>query len=179
MSRLKDKYLKEVLPKLMTELSLKNIWAVPRLGKVVINVGLGEAKDNQGILEKVSSYLTALSGQKPRITSAKRSIANFKLSKGQPIGLMVTLRGDKMYSFLDKLFNIVLPKLRDFRGISADSFDSSGNFTLGLKEQLIFPEVDYKTIDKIRGLAVTIVTSGKKEEGKRLLELLGMPFKKG
>ena len=145
MNRLKDKYL-QVVPKLMEELEIKNHLAVPRLQKVVISIGLGEAKDDRGILDKVSVYLAALTGQKPSTTLAKKSISNFKVSKGQPVGVMVTLRADKMYVFLDKLFNIILPKLRDFRGISETSFDSAGNFTLGLKEQLIFPEVDYKLI---------------------------------
>lgn len=190
MNRLKEKYYKEVQPKLSEELELKNEQssskkslnklAVPRIEKVVISISLGEAKDNQGVLEKVSAYLTALVGQQPVVTLAKKSIANFKVSKGQPVGMMVTLRGEKMYSFLDKLFNIVLPKVRDFRGISDTSFDGKGNFNLGLREQTIFPEVDYKSVDKVRGLAITIVTTARtKEEGKKLLEYLGMPFKKG
>lgn len=180
MSRLKQKYNDEVLPKLQEELGLKNKLALPQLEKVVISVGLAEAKDDAGILEKVSTYLGALAGQKPIITYAKKSIAGFKVSKGQPIGMKVTLRKDKMYIFLDKLFNIVLPKVRDFRGISESSFDSQGNLNIGLKEQLIFPEVDYKSIDKVRGLAVTIATTAKiKDEGQKLLAYLGIPFKKG
>jgi len=179
MTRLKDKYLNEVKPKLIEELELKNKLSAPKLEKVVIIIGLGEAKDNQSILEKVSTYLGALSGQKPMITRAKKSIATFKLSAGQPIGMMVTLRGEKMYIFLDKLFNIVLPKVRDFRGVPTDSFDSKGNYNLGLREQTIFPEVDYKTVDKTRGMAITIVTSAKNaDQGRKLLEYLGMPFKK-
>ena len=179
MNRLKDKYNDEVLPKLQEELGIKNPLAVPWVEKVVLSIGLGEAKEDKGILEKVMDYLGALTGQRPIVTYAKKSIAGFKLSAGAPVGIMVSLRGSKMYSFLDKLFNIVLPKVRDFRGISANSFDGSGNFTLGVKEQLIFPEVDYKAIDKVRGMAITIVTTSKnKESGKRLLELLGMPFQK-
>lgn len=178
MQRLKEKYTSEVRSKLLQELGLKNSLAVPKVNKVVLSIGLGEAKDNSGILDKVKVYLSALSGQKPVVTLAKKSIASFKVSKGQPIGMMVTLRGDKMYAFLDKLINIVLPKVRDFRGISQNSFDSFGNLNLGLKEQTIFPEVDYKSVDKTRGLAITITTSAKnKEEGKKLLEYLGMPFR--
>lgn len=178
MNRLREKYIKEVQQKLQQELGIKNRLAVPKVEKIVINMGLGEAKDNASILDKVIVYLTALAGQKPVVTHAKKSIASFKLGKGQPIGMMVTLRGDKMYVFLDKLVNIVLPKVRDFRGISQGSFDSLGNLNIGLKEQTIFPEVDYKIIDKTRGLAVTIKTTSKnREEGKKLLEALGMPFR--
>lgn len=184
MSRLKEKYMKEIRTKLQEELSLKNIMAVPKVKKVVISIGLGEAKDNSGILDKSKVYLSALAGQAPVVTFAKKSIASFKVAKGQPIGMMVTLRGVRMYAFLDKLVSVVLPKVRDFRGISADSFDSAGNLNMGLKEQTIFPEVDYKSIDKTRGLAVTITTSAKtrggftaKEEGKKLLEHLGVPFR--
>lgn len=177
-TRLEEKYLKEVQVKLQEEFNLKNKMAVPRLAKVVISVGLGEAKDNQGVLDKVKIYMSALSGQAPVVTKAKKSIANFKVSVGQPVGMMVTLRGIKMYTFLDKFINIVLPKVRDFKGISDKSFDSSGNLNIGLREQTIFPEVDYRTIDKTRGLAVTITTTAKdKEKGKKLLEYLGMPFR--
>lgn len=179
-NRLKEKYLKEVQAKLMEEFGLKNKLEAPKVMKVVISVGLGEAKDNQGILDKVKIYLAALAGQMPVITKAKKSIANFKLSAGQSVGMMVTLRGEKMYFFLDKFINIVLPKVRDFKGISEKSFDSLGNINIGVKEQTIFPEVDYRTIDKTRGLAVTITTSAKdKNQGKKLLEYLGMPFKGG
>ncbi len=179
MSRLKDKFTNDVQPKLKEELGRKNNMAAPALKKVTISIGLGEAKEDKGVLDKVALYLSALSGQKPVVTLAKKSIAGFKLGQGDPVGIMVTLRGTKMYDFLDKLFNISLPKVRDFRGVPVNSFDQKGNYTLGLREQLIFPEVDYKTIDKVRGLAVTISTTAKnKEEGKRLLELLGMPFKK-
>lgn len=178
MQRLKEKYMNEVLAKLQEELGLKNKLAVPRLEKIVISMGLGEAKDNSGILDKVKVYLSALAGQTPVVTKAKKSVAAFKVSKGQPIGMMVTLRGDKMYAFLDKLINIVLPKVRDFKGVSQRAFDSQGNLNIGLKEQTIFPEVDYKSIDKVRGLAVTVTTSAKdQEQGKKLLEGLGVPFR--
>lgn len=178
MSRLKEKYMNEVRAKLASELGLKNILAVPRVDKVVISIGLGEAKENSGVLEKAKVYLSALAGQTPVVTLAKKSIASFKVTKGQPIGMMVTLRGIRMYAFLDKLVSVVLPKVRDFKGISANSFDSSGNLNIGLKEQTIFPEVDYKTIDKTRGLAVTITTTAQnREEGKKLLEYLGVPFR--
>ncbi len=178
MQRLKEKYLNEVKQKLQQDLGLKNTLAVPRLEKVVISMGLGEAKDNPSILDKVKVYLGALAGQTPVVTKAKKSISTFKLSKGQSIGMMVTLRGTKMYAFLDKLINIVLPKVRDFKGISALSFDKTGNLNMGLREQIIFPEVDYKSIDKTRGLAVTIATTAKSsDEGRKLLEALGMPFR--
>ena len=178
MQRLKEKYFKEIKGKLQQELGLKNSMATPKVTKIVINIGLGEAKDNSGILDKVKVYFSQLAGQSPVVTLAKKSIASFKVSQGQAIGMMVTLRGDKMYAFLDKLVSIVLPKVRDFKGISANSFDSFGNLNIGLKEQIIFPEVDYKSVDKTRGLAVTITTSAKnKEEGKKLLEYLGMPFR--
>ncbi len=178
MNRLKEKYINEVRGKLQEELNIKNILAVPGLVKIVISIGLGEAKDNDGILTKAKVYLSALAGQTPVVTHAKKSIAAFKVSKGQSIGMMVNLRGDRMYAFLDKLINIVFPKVRDFKGISSDSFDSHGNLNIGLKEQTIFPEVDYKSIDKTRGLALTIATTAKnKIEGKKLLEYLGIPFR--
>lgn len=178
MNRLKEKYMNEVKQKLQQDLDLKNKLAVPRLEKIVISIGLGEAKENQAVLDKVRVYLAALAGQKPMVTLSKKSIANFKLAKGQPIGMMVTLRGVRMYDFLDKLISVVLPKVRDFKGISDKSFDSMGNLNIGLKEQTIFPEVDYKTVDKTRGLAVTITTTARtKEEGRKLLEYLGMPFR--
>lgn len=178
MQRLKEKYMNEVQQKLQQELGLKNKLAVPRLEKVVINIGLGEAKDNSGILEKVKVYFSQLAGQAPVVTKAKKSIASFKVSQGQSIGMMVTLRSDRMYAFLDKLINIVLPKVRDFKGILESSFDSQGNLNIGLKEQIIFPEVDYKSVDKTRGLAVTITTTARnKEEGKKLLAYLGIPFR--
>ncbi|OGE25368.1 50S ribosomal protein L5 [Candidatus Daviesbacteria bacterium RIFCSPHIGHO2_02_FULL_39_12] len=178
MNRLKEKYTKEVQSKLRQDLGLKNRLAAPRLKKIVISIGLGEAKENQAVLDKARVYLSALAGQKPMVTVSKKSIANFKLSKGQPIGMMVTLRGIRMYDFLDKLISVVLPKVRDFKGISDKSFDSHGNLNIGLREQTIFPEVDYKTVDRTRGLAVTITTTAKnKEEGKKLLEYLGVPLK--
>lgn len=178
MNRLKQKYIEEVQNKLQQELGLKNKLAVPAVEKIVINIGLGEAKDNAGILDKVKVYFAALAGQSPVVTLAKKSIASFKVAKGQPIGMMVTLRGDKMYAFLDKLISVVLPKVRDFKGVPQQSFDGTGNLNMGLKEQVIFPEVDYKTVDQTRGLAVTIATSARnKEEGKKLLEYLGIPFR--
>lgn len=178
MNRLKEKYIKEVLPKLQEDFGLKNILATPRILKVVVSLGMGDAKDNAGILDKVKIYVGALAGQKPVVTMAKKSIAAFKVVQGQPVGMMVTLRGDKMYAFLDKFINVVLPKVRDFKGINAQSFDDSGNINIGLKEQTIFPEVDYRVIDKTRGLAVTITTTAKdKQKGRKLLEYLGMPFK--
>lgn len=182
MSRLKDKYLKEVLPKLKEEFGIKNNFAVPQLQKIVINVGMGDAKDNKDVAEKVIGNLSALAGQKPITTVAKQSIAGFKLGKGNPIGAMATLRGEHMYDFLDKLISIVLPKVRDFRGISNTSFDSRGNYTLGLPEQTIFPEIAFQNEaigSKIRGLEISIVSNAKNmEQGRKLLELLGMPFKK-
>lgn len=178
MNRLKEKYDKEVQAKLQKELGLKNILAVPRVEKVVISIGLGEAKDNSGILDKVKVYLSALAGQRAVVTLAKKSISTFKLVAGQPIGMMVTLRGDRMYSFLDKLINIVLPRVRDFKGINPKSFDEHGNLNIGLREQIIFPEVDYRSVDKHRGLAITITTTAhNREQGRNLLEALGMPFR--
>lgn len=178
-ARLKDKYEKEVKPKLKEDLGVKNDLGIPKLLKVVINMGIGEAKDDTGILDKQKINITAITGQKPVVTKAKKSIASFKLTEGSPIGLMTTLRGDRMYAFLDKLISIVLPKVRDFRGLSEQSFDPKGNYNLGLREFGIFPEVDFKNIDRSRGLQITITTSASsKEEGKKLLELLGVPFKK-
>lgn len=182
MARLKDKYQNEIAPKIKEEFGIKNNLAVPKLTKIVINVGVGEAKDNAALLEKIVENVAVLSGQKPVIVKAKKSISGFKLAKGQPVGVVATLQGDRMYEFLDKLVTIVLPKVRDFRGISDQAFDSRGNFTLGLREQAIFPEVSYQSAaaTKAKGLEISIVTTAKnKEEGKRLLELLGMPFKKG
>lgn len=178
MDRLKNKYLTEIAPVLQEEFGIKNKMATPRVEKVVVSVGLGEAKDNAGVIDKVKVYLQALAGQTPVVTHAKKSISAFKVSQGQPIGMMITLRGDRMYAFLDKLVSVVLPKVRDFRGIPAGSFDSQGNLNIGLKEQTIFPEVDYRSVDRVRGLAVTVVTSTKdKAQGRKLLELLGVPFK--
>ncbi|ADD03195.1 ribosomal protein L5 [Thermoanaerobacter mathranii subsp. mathranii str. A3] len=179
MSRLREKYQKEVVPALMERFGYKNIMQVPKLEKVVINIGVGEAKENPKALEAAVQDLTMIAGQKPVITRAKRSISNFKIRKGMPIGVKVTLRGERMYEFLDKLFNIALPRVRDFKGVSPNSFDGRGNYALGIKEQLIFPEIDYDKIDKIRGMDIIIVTTAKTdEEAKGLLELLGMPFAK-
>lgn len=179
MSRLREKYEKEVVPALMERFGYKNIMQVPKVEKVVINIGVGEAKENPKALEAAVQDLTMIAGQKPVITRAKRSIANFKIRKGMPIGVKVTLRGERMYEFMDKLFNIALPRVRDFKGVSPNSFDGRGNYALGIKEQLIFPEIDYDKIDKIRGMDIIIVTTAKTdEEAKGLLELLGMPFAK-
>lgn len=179
MNNLKDKYLKEVKPKLKEEFKYSSEMAVPKLHKIVLNMGVAEAKDNSGVMDKLIVNLSAISGQRPVITKAKKSIASFKLTKGAPIGLMVTLRGEKMLDFLEKLVSAVLPKVRDFRGVSDQSFDGQGNFNLGLRELLVFPEVDYKNVDRTRGMQITVNTTARnKQEGKRLLELLGMPFKK-
>ena len=179
MAQLKEKYRKEVVPALMKLGGYKNIMQVPRLEKMVIGIGVGEAIQNAKALEAAESDLTTISGQHPITTRAKKSIAAFHLRTGMPIGLKVTLRGERMYDFFDKLVNAVLPRLREFQGIPRDSFDGRGNHTLGLKEQTVFPEIEYDKIDKGRGLAVTTVTTAKTdEEGRNLLELLGMPFVK-
>ena len=179
MNRLKQKYNEEVKAKLTEELGVKNPHALPRLLKIVINMAVSEGKENASVIEKALGNVSVIAGQKAMVTKAKKSISAFKLTEGAPIGVMVTLRGEKMYAFLDKLINIVLPKVRDFRGVSDKSFDGQGNFNLGLREQILFPEVDYKTIDRLRGLQITINTTAKdKEQGKKLLELLGMPFAK-
>ncbi len=176
---LKERYQKEIVPALMKSLNLSNIMQVPRLTKVVVNIGVGEALDNPKALDAAVRDLTQITGQKPVITKARKSIANFKLREGRAIGVKVTLRGERMWSFLDRLMNVALPRVRDFRGVSPNSFDGRGNYTLGLREQLVFTEVDYDTIDKVRGLEVSIVTSAKTdEEGRELLRLLGMPFRK-
>lgn len=178
MSGLKDQYM-QVRSKLKEEFGLTNLLAVPKVKKIVINMGIGEAKDNEGVLDKAREAISSLAGQKPVVTKAKKSISSFKLTKGAPIGLMVTLRGSKMYAFFEKLVKVVLPKVRDFKGVAYTSFDTAGNFNLGLREQTLFPEVDYKNVDKVRGLQVTINTTAKnRDQGKRLLELLGMPFQK-
>lgn len=179
MSRLREKYEKEVVSALMERFGYKNIMQVPKVEKVVINIGVGEAKENPKALEAAVNDLTIIAGQKPVITRAKNSIANFKIRKGMPIGVKVTLRGERMYEFMDKLFNVALPRVRDFKGVSPNSFDGRGNYALGIKEQLIFPEIDYDKIDKIRGMDIIIVTTAKTdEEAKGLLQLLGMPFAK-
>lgn len=178
-SRLKDKYENEVISTMMEKFQYKNIMEVPRLEKVVINMGVGEAKDNPKALESAVEELTLISGQKPVVTKAKKSIANFKIREGMPVGAKVTLRGRKMYDFLDKLMNIALPRVRDFRGVSSSSFDGRGNYALGIKEQLIFPEIEYDKVESIRGLDIIIVTTAETdEEAKEFLELMGMPFRK-
>jgi large subunit ribosomal protein L5 len=176
--RLKERYRKEILPTLMREFNYQNVMQAPRVKKVVVNIGVGEAIGNAKAMDAVVKDLTAIVGQKPFVRKAKKSIATFKLREGMPIGVMTTLRGDTMYYFLDRLMNIALPRMRDFRGVPRDAFDGRGNYTLGLREQLIFPEIDYDTIDKVRGMEVSIVTSAKTdEEGRRLLQLMGMPFR--
>jgi large subunit ribosomal protein L5 len=176
---LKDRYQNEIVPVLMDTLHLENIMQVPRIQKVVLNIGVGEALDNAKALDAAVEDLTKIAGQKPVISLARKSIANFKLREGRAIGVKVTLRGERMWSFLDRLMNVALPRVRDFRGISPDAFDGRGNYTLGLREQLVFPEIDYDKIDKIRGLEVSIVTSARTdEEGRELLKMLGMPFEK-
>jgi large subunit ribosomal protein L5 len=177
MSELKEKYKKEVVPQLMELGGYKNIMQVPRLEKVALNIGLGEANQDAKAMESAEKDLAAISGQHPVITRAKKSIAAFKLREGMNVGLRVTLRGERMYEFLEKLVNAALPRMREFRGVPPSSFDGRGNYTLGFKEQTLFPEIDYDKIDKARGLEVSIVTTAKTdEEGKNLLELLGMPF---
>ena len=174
---LKAKYQQEVAPALMQKFGYKSVMQIPRIDKIVVNCGCGEARDNSKVLESVVNDLAAITGQKPVITKAKKSVANFKLREGMPIGAKVTLRQDKMWEFLDRLFNVALPRVRDFRGINPNAFDGRGNYALGLKEQLIFPEIDYDKIDKIRGMDVVICTTAKTdEEAKELLTLLGAPF---
>ena len=178
-SRLKIRYKEEIIPALQKEFSYTNPMQVPGVHKVVINIGMGEAIQNAKAMDAAVSDLATITGQRPVITRAKRSVATFKLREGMQIGCMVTLRGDRMYQFLDKLMNVALPRLRDFQGVSADAFDGRGNYTLGLKEQLVFPEIDYDKVDKVRGMEVSIVTTARTdEEGRRLLKLMGMPFKK-
>jgi len=177
MSLLKERYRKEIIPNLVELCGYKNVMQVPRLEKVVLGIGVGEAIQNAKALEAAEGDLTAISGQHPVITRAKKSIAAFKLRSGMPIGLKVTLRGERMYDFFDKLVNSVLPRMREFQGVSPDSFDGRGNYTLGLREQVIFPEIDYEKIDKMRGLEMSIITTAKTDdEGRHLLRLLGMPF---
>ncbi|MGK2906205.1 MAG: 50S ribosomal protein L5 [Desulfuromonadales bacterium] len=179
MARLKEIYQKELVPKLVKELQLKNVMEAPRVEKVVINMGLGEAIQNVKILESAVEEMSRITGQKAVITRAKKSIAQFKLREEMPIGVMVTLRRDRAYEFLDRLINVALPRVRDFKGVSAKAFDGRGNYTLGIREQLIFPEIDIEQIDKIKGMNVTIVTSARTdEEGRALLTEMGMPFRK-
>lgn len=178
-SRLKVKYEEEVTKTLMDKLGYSNVMEIPRLEKVIINMGVGEAKDNPKSLESAVNELSIITGQKPVITRAKKSIANFKLREGMPVGAKVTLRGEKMYEFLDKLMNVALPRVRDFRGVSSSSFDGRGNYALGIKEQLIFPEIEYDMVDSMRGMDIVIVTTANTDEEARVfLQEMGMPFKK-
>jgi large subunit ribosomal protein L5 len=180
MNNLEKKYQQEIRPKLAKEFALKNVLAVPSVVKVVLNIGLGQASQEKNLIEKAAEDLRVITGQKPKINKARLAIAGFKIRKDDPIGLMVTLRGRRMYDFLEKLFKIVLPRLRDFKGVSSSGFDSHGNYNLGLSEQIVFPEIDYAKIDKIRGLQITIVTNAQdSQKAKRLLEEMGMPFEKG
>jgi len=177
MSPLKEKYKKEVVPRLMESFGYKNVMEVPRLEKIALNIGVGEAIQNAKALEAAEGDLAAISGQHPVITRSKKSIAAFKLRAGMPIGLKVTLRGERMYHFFERLVNVTLPRMREFHGVSRNSFDGRGNYTIGFKEQTIFPEIEYDKVDKVRGLEVSIMTSAKTdEEGRQLLELLGVPF---
>jgi len=178
-SRLKERYLTEVVPQLKARLGYNNVMQLPKLEKIVISIGLGEAVQNPKALEAAEGDLTIISGQHPVITRAKKSVASFKVRTGMSIGMMVTLRGKRMYDFFDKLVNVVLPRFRDFRGLTMDSFDGRGNYSLGIREQIVFPEIDYAKIDKVRGLQVTIVTTAKNDdEARSLLGLVGMPFRK-
>ena len=179
MNVMKERYVNEVSPALMKSLNLTNVMQVPRIKKVVVNIGLGEAMDNPKALDAAVQDLSAITGQKPVVTKARKSIANFKLREGRAIGTAVTLRGDKMWAFLDRLMNIVLTRVRDFRAVSAEAFDGRGNYTLGLREQIIFPEIEYDKVDKVRGMEITIVTSAPSDDqAAALLQLLGMPFRK-
>lgn len=176
---MKERYTNEVMPALMKSLNMKNVMQAPRVEKVVVNIGVGEALDNAKALDAAVGDLNLITGQKPVITKARKSIANFKLREGRAIGVKVTLRGERMWSFLDRLMNIALPRVRDFRGISPDAFDGRGNYTLGLREQLVFPEIEYDKIDKLRGLEITIVTSATNDDhARQMLALMGMPFRK-
>ncbi len=179
MNRLQERYQKEAVPALLKAFQYKNVMQVPHISKVVVNIGLGSEQDNAKALESAMGDMTTITGQKPVMTKARASIANFKLREGRVIGTKVTLRGNKMWSFLDRLMNTALPRVRDFRGVSPEAFDGRGNYTLGLRDQLIFPEIEYDKIDKLRGMEVTIVTTAKSDDHARLmLQLLGMPFKK-
>lgn len=179
MNRLQEKYNNEVVPQLMKQFEYKSIMEVPKIEKIVVNIGVGDAITNSKLLDEAVEELTAITGQAPVVTKAKKSIANFKLREGMPIGCKVTLRSEKMYDFMDKLVNISLPRVRDFRGVSDTSFDGRGNYTLGVKEQIIFPEIDFDKVNRSRGMDVVIVTTAKtNEESKALLQLMGMPFKK-
>ena len=179
MARLKEKYLSEVAPALMNKFSYKSTMQIPKIEKIVINIGMGEAKENAKAIEAAAADLAAITGQKPVVTKARKSVANFKLREGMNIGLKVTLRSERMYEFMDRLFNVALPRVRDFRGINPNSFDGRGNYALGIKEQLIFPEIDYEKIDKIRGMDIIFVTTAKTdEEAREHISLMGAPFSK-
>ena len=179
MARLKDYYIKEVAPALMKKFSYKSTMQIPKLDKIVVNVGAGEARENAKAIDAISKDLAAITGQKPLVCHARKSVANFKLREGMPIGVKVTLRGERMYEFLDRFFNVALPRVRDFRGINPNSFDGRGNYNMGLKEQLIFPEIDYDKIDKVRGMDIYFVTTATTdEEARELLTLMGAPFSK-
>jgi large subunit ribosomal protein L5 len=178
MSRLKERYSNDVVPALKKEFGYTNVMAIPKIEKVVVNMGLGEATQNAKIVDTGADEVMRVTGQKPVVTRAKKSIAQFKVRKGQPIGAMVTLRGERMWDFLDRLISVALPRVRDFRGVSARGFDGRGNYTLGLKDQLLFPEIDYMKVDKARGMNISVVTTAKTdEESRKLLQLLGMPFR--
>ncbi len=177
MARFKEMYKSEVAPALMKKFEYKSVMQIPKIDKVVINVGAGEAKENSKVIDAISTDLATITGQKPVVCRAKKSVANFKLREGMPIGVKVTLRGDKMYEFVDRLFSTALPRVRDFRGINPNSFDGRGNYSMGVKEQLIFPEIEYDKIDKVRGMDITFITTAKTdEEAKELLTLMGAPF---
>ncbi len=179
MARLRELYKQEVAPALMSKFSYKSVMQIPKLEKIVINVGAGEARDNSKVIDAIMSDIAAITGQRPVVCTARKSVANFKLREGMKIGVKVTLRGDKMYEFLDRLLNVALPRVRDFRGINPNSFDGRGNYNLGIKEQLIFPEIEYDKIDKVRGMDICLVTTAKTdEEAKELLTLMGAPFAK-
>jgi len=178
MARLKQRYQKDIAPAIAKEFGIKNPMAIPRLEKIVLNMGMGEAIANSKVLDTAVTELTSITGQKPVITKAKKSIASFKLRQGMPIGVMVTLRGDRMYEFFDRLVSVALPRVRDFRGVSAKAFDGRGNYTIGIREQLIFPEIDFNKVDKLRGMNISIVTTARNDEQARaLLKSLGMPFR--
>jgi large subunit ribosomal protein L5 len=178
MSRLKERYEKDVAPALKKEFGYDNVMAIPKIEKIVVNMGLGEATQNAKIVDTGADEVSRVTGQKPVVTRAKKSIAQFKVRKGMPIGAMVTLRGERMWDFLDRLISVALPRVRDFRGVSAKGFDGRGNYTLGLKDQLLFPEIDYMKVDKARGMNISVVTTAKSdEESRKLLQLLGMPFR--
>jgi large subunit ribosomal protein L5 len=179
MSRLEKQYQESIRPQLMKDLEIQNVWAVPRMTKVVVNVGVGEASQNIKLLDSAMEELAAITGQRPVLRRARKSIAAFKLREGQPVGATVTLRGKRMYEFIDRLLNVALPRVRDFRGAPTKSFDGRGNYTMGLEDQLIFPEIDYSRVSQTRGMNITFVTTSRNDQGaRRLLELLGMPFRR-